>query len=411
MKRLIASVAAVAALCTAADAFAVPSTTSFTARVSDATGPVDGAVTLRFRIFNAASGGTEMWAETHNDVTADAGLVSVVLGSQPGNGLDSSVFTGNTMYLEITVNSDVMSPRLPILSVPYAVRAATAGRLGTLRPSDVALASHNHDSSYAALSHNHDSSYAALSHNHDSSYAALSHNHDSSYAALSHDHDTRYYPRSTLNTSGTVNASSNPVAWSKLKGVPAGFADGTDNTGVSSVTAGSGLTGGGNGSSVSLSVATGGITSTHLAANSVNSNAIASGAVGASELGNQHNHGFVYDTSGLANGFGYIWPSAGQFTATENAKCYIWARLRTMQSAQSGTLRLQVVATVDNGNPTGGNAIVGVSKAFGESRFTAAAMESRTVQQGKAYKFGCGTNASGDFVGDAAYCYITYICM
>ena len=34
-----------------------------------------------------------------------------------------------------------------------------------------------------------------------------------------------------LGTPGTINNSSNPVHWTKLKGVPAGFADGTDDTG------------------------------------------------------------------------------------------------------------------------------------------------------------------------------------
>jgi hypothetical protein len=36
-----------------------------------------------------------------------------------------------------------------------------------------------------------------------------------------------------LAAAGTINTSTNPVAWTKLKGVPAGFADGTDDGGVS----------------------------------------------------------------------------------------------------------------------------------------------------------------------------------
>jgi hypothetical protein len=410
MKRIITVAAVLAAMCSAGDALAAPSTTAFTARLSNSSGPITGAVTLGFRILDAPTGGTAMWAETHNGVTAQDGLVFVALGSESGNGLDSSVFTGGAMYLEITVNGELMNPRLPIVSVPYAISAASAERLGSLRPSDVALAGHNHDASYAPFNHNHDSAYASLSHNHDSSYASISHN-----------HDTRYYSQSALSSTGTINSSSNPVAWSKLKGVPASLADGTDNAGVTQVTAGSGLTGGGSGSSVSVSVATGGINSTHLANNSVGSSEIstnavgadeiAAGAVGASELGIQHNHGFVYDSSGLANGFSYIWPSAGELTATETAKCYIWTRLRTIQGAQSGTLRLQPVTSVDNGSPTGGNAIVSAAKGFNDSYFSAAAMDARQVQAGKSYRFGCGVSASGDFVGDGAYCDITYICM
>ena len=37
--------------------------------------------------------------------------------------------------------------------------------------------------------------------------------------------------RGELSSSGTINASGNPVAWTKLSSVPAGFADGTDDVG------------------------------------------------------------------------------------------------------------------------------------------------------------------------------------
>lgn len=49
-----------------------------------------------------------------------------------------------------------------------------------------------------------------------------------------------------LGAPGTINATNNPVEWTRLKGVPAGFADGTDNVGgaggsVTSITVGAGL--------------------------------------------------------------------------------------------------------------------------------------------------------------------------
>ncbi len=68
-----------------------------------------------------------------------------------------------------------------------------------------------------------------------------------SLARSDHGHNALYYTEGELNTAGTINTATNPVDWTRLKGVPAGLADGLDaNSGgtVTSVTAGSGLTGG-----------------------------------------------------------------------------------------------------------------------------------------------------------------------
>lgn len=45
------------------------------------------------------------------------------------------------------------------------------------------------------------------------------------------DHDGRYFTEAELSTPGTINTTANPVDWTKLKNVPAGFADGTDDAG------------------------------------------------------------------------------------------------------------------------------------------------------------------------------------
>ena len=137
----------------ARQAGAVPVTTGFTARIADANGPVDGLVNLSFKIYDAPTGGTMIWEEMHTGVLADQGLVFVALGgiSPSTNGLDASVFDGGARFLEVSVNGDVQSPRVPMLSVPYAVHAATADTLGDLGPGDVARADHNHDGRYLRL--------------------------------------------------------------------------------------------------------------------------------------------------------------------------------------------------------------------------------------------------------------------
>lgn len=118
---------------------AVPNTLSFSAVISDADGPIDGDVALEFKVFDSASGGTEMWAEIHSSAPASDGLVFVELGSVDpvNNGLDATVFTGGQMWLELTINGAVQSPRAKIGSVPYATVAGSAEQIGDMTAADV----------------------------------------------------------------------------------------------------------------------------------------------------------------------------------------------------------------------------------------------------------------------------------
>ena len=143
---ILAALAAVAA--SAAPAAAVPNQVSFAGRLADDAGPVDGAVDLTFRLYDGA---TMVWEEDHTATAAD-GLVFVTLGSV--DPLDGSVFTGAGLQLEIVIEGEPTTPRLPILSVPYAGRAgiaADAERLGGQTASAFAPAAHDHDGDYLPL--------------------------------------------------------------------------------------------------------------------------------------------------------------------------------------------------------------------------------------------------------------------
>jgi hypothetical protein len=97
--------------------------------------PVDGTVDLRLSLFAVDTGGTSLWSEDHAGVVATAGLANLALGeTQP---LDTVIFDGSARWLEIEVDGQRLSPRLPITSVPYALRAERAGQVGSLSESDI----------------------------------------------------------------------------------------------------------------------------------------------------------------------------------------------------------------------------------------------------------------------------------
>jgi hypothetical protein len=228
-------VSALGLIAGSAPAGAVPASLTFTGRLADGGEPVDGAVTLQLSIYDLADGGAPLWSE-NQATTAVAGLLSFAVGEH--SALDAGDFDGGDRWLEVTVDGAVLSPRFQIRSVPYAIRAGvcdSADTLAGLDPDDLALSSHDHDGVYAPALHDHDGVYAAAGHLH-----------SGTYAPATHDHDNLYYPRSALDSAGTINTATNPVHWTRLKNVPAGLADGVDNDSggdITGVVGGIGLSG------------------------------------------------------------------------------------------------------------------------------------------------------------------------
>lgn len=140
MKRLTsAAIAAGLWMAWSAPALAVPNTLSFAGRLADDSGPVTGTVQLEFELYDAKSGGTLYWEETHFGLDVDDGLLYASLGSVDAvnNALDLSVFTGAELYLQILVDGESLGPRAAITSVPYAQHAARAELLGDYLPADL----------------------------------------------------------------------------------------------------------------------------------------------------------------------------------------------------------------------------------------------------------------------------------
>jgi hypothetical protein len=115
---------------------AMPTTLNYQGRMTTAagTGPVPDSTgnTVIFRIFNALSGGTEMWAEEYSSVTTTArfvgtksGLFNVQLGQFNSINLpfDVPYFLQVEWYNPITPGYETMTPRQPLAMAPYAYRA------------------------------------------------------------------------------------------------------------------------------------------------------------------------------------------------------------------------------------------------------------------------------------------------
>jgi hypothetical protein len=99
--------------------------------------PVMGATMFTFTVYDAAMNGNNLWSEQQT-ITLDSGYFSAQLGT--GKAFPAGLFANATtnLYLGITVNSDPeLSPRQPLLSVPYALVADNA--IGDITPHTVSV--------------------------------------------------------------------------------------------------------------------------------------------------------------------------------------------------------------------------------------------------------------------------------
>jgi|GEM_PF-5865337 hypothetical protein len=90
--------------------------------------PVHGSRPMRFRIFDAETGGNELWFEdwSGNPVQIDSGLFNILLGSI--NPIPDSIFNGSPRYLQVEImNSsfqwETLNPRQELATAPYSFNA------------------------------------------------------------------------------------------------------------------------------------------------------------------------------------------------------------------------------------------------------------------------------------------------
>lgn len=123
-KAVLLTLFIMAAFCAAVEA-ATPTLLSYQGRLEDGAGEsvADGTYEISFAIFETATEGVAGWSEIQSNVVVTDGFFNVLLGSvEP---LVDSVFMGEERYLQITVGTQVLSPRTQLASVAYAHRIAT----------------------------------------------------------------------------------------------------------------------------------------------------------------------------------------------------------------------------------------------------------------------------------------------
>ncbi len=97
-----------------------------------------GAVGLTFALYKDQQGGSPLWLEVHNAQLDDQGRYTVLLGSTKSEGLPLELFSsGEARWLGVQLNlpGEEEQPRVLLVSVPYALKAADAETLGGKPPS------------------------------------------------------------------------------------------------------------------------------------------------------------------------------------------------------------------------------------------------------------------------------------
>ncbi len=103
--------------------------------------PLSGEASITFLIFKDQTGGEPLFAETQTVPLDPTGHYKVNLGATLANGLPSDLFsTGDARWLEVQTAGLAPQPRVLLVSVPYAMKAADAATLGGLPASAFVLA-------------------------------------------------------------------------------------------------------------------------------------------------------------------------------------------------------------------------------------------------------------------------------
>jgi len=234
-------------------AWAVPGLINYQGKLTDSGGnPLNGVFSITFHLYNVSSGGSSLWNETQSVQVID-GIYGIELGSV--SPFPADLFDSDALYLEVIIGSETLSPRQRFTSTAFSMKAGDAETVAGLTPSEIAAASHSHDGSDITTGTVEDSRIAdSIARDTEITWGNLA-NIPAGFADGVDDTGGI-----TTETDPTVLASvKDGVSWGEVSGIPSGFADGVDNVGggITGVKAGDGLTGGGSSGDVTVNVGEG----------------------------------------------------------------------------------------------------------------------------------------------------------
>jgi len=120
----------------------VPTLINFSGSLNGQDGkPLTSLAGVTFLLYADSQGGAPLWMEIQNVQPNRIGHYTVTLGSTTSQGLPTSVFaSGEARWLGVQPEGQAEQPRVLLLSVPYALKAADAETVGGLPPSAFMLA-------------------------------------------------------------------------------------------------------------------------------------------------------------------------------------------------------------------------------------------------------------------------------
>lgn len=122
MRKFILTISLLGGL--APSAWCVPQVLNFQGRLLESGALVNGNRAMTFKIFDAISGGNQLFAESRS-VNVSTGVFSVLVGDATTGGIPLSVFDGGDRYIEVQVGAQTL-PRQRVVSVGYSFRSDSA---------------------------------------------------------------------------------------------------------------------------------------------------------------------------------------------------------------------------------------------------------------------------------------------